>query len=503
MQMGFDTSNSISLAQETSALIQQLQKDQERLQLIQQAANIGIFEWNIQTGQVVWTKEAEDLYGLPHGSFGGSELAWEDWVHPDDLPVSREKLFASVAQKTNLDMQFRVIWPDQSIHWIYAKGCTFYDQQGLPLRMLGINIDVTELKKSAEKLRITEEKLRLFAESDVIGFIFSDIYGEISYANDAFLRLIGYSRSEFTEKKIRWTDITPPESLLVDQQQISEALRKGRSNLYEKQYIHRDGSKIDVLIGYLLLGEKREQAVAFILDITENKRLARQKDEFVGVISHELRTPVTSLKIFAQTLQRRFDKSGEGQNAEMLAKMGIQIDKLTKLIEDLIDTTKIEVCKLELCKTTFNLMSLLTEISEEMQRTTTQHTIHIEGKVERAILGDKDRIGQVLINLLSNAIKYSPHADTVLVNVSSDEEQVIVNVQDFGMGIPLKQQDQIFQRFYRVNEKALETISGLGLGLYISSEIIKRHGGSIWFASAPGYGSTFSFSIPFGKEDTR
>ncbi|MEO7019953.1 MAG: ATP-binding protein [Ktedonobacteraceae bacterium] len=500
MDIGFDASNPLRPEQDAAAAVQHLRENQERLQLIQQAANIGIFEWNLQTGLVVGTKESEELFGLSPGSFAGTETAWEQTLHPDDLPASREKLFASIAQKTALDMQFRVIWPDQSVHWIYAKGRTFYDQQGQPLRILGINVDITERKNSEEKLHITEEKLRLFAESDVIGFVFSDVYGEISHANEAFLRLIGYSKSEFLERKIRWTDITPPEWLPVDQQHINEAQQKGKSSLYEKQYIQRDGSIVDVLIGYLLLGTQRDQAVAFILDITENKRLAREKDAFIEVISHELRTPLTSLKIFAQILHKRFDKSGESQNAQMLAKMSTQIDKLTKLIADLVDVTKIEVGKLALQKTTFDLMSLLREVSEEMQRTTTRHTTRIENGREHIICGDRDRIGQVLTNLVSNAIKYSPHADTILLKVSSEEKQVIVSVQDFGLGIPLDQQDQIFQRFYRVNEKALETISGLGLGLYISAEMIKRHGGRMWFESTPGCGSTFSFSIPLEEE---
>lgn len=499
--MGSKAIEPMSARQEAEALARQLRENQERLQLIQQAANIGIFEWDIQTGLVTWTREAEELYGLQAGTFGGSVAAWEQSVHPDDLPASREKLYASVDQRTNLDMQFRVIWPDQSVHWIYAKARTLYDPQGLPLRMLGINIDITERKEYEEELHITEEKLRLFAESDIIGFMFGNIHGDISYVNDAFLCLTGYSRAEIIEKHVRWTDITPPEWLSVDQQMIEEARQQGAAKLYEKQYVHKDGSRVDVLLGFLLLGKQREQGVAFAIDITERKRLERQKDEFIGVVSHELRTPVTSLKAFAQVLQKRFSKSGDCQNAELLAKMGSQINKLTKLIGDLIDVTKVGVGKLELHGTAFALSPLIDEVMEEMQRTTVRHTLRREGHVERTIRGDRDRVGQVLTNLLSNAIKYSPLADTILIKISSDDEQATVSVQDFGRGIPSEQQEQIFQRFYRVQEKGLETISGLGIGLFISAEMIERQGGNIWFESVPGQGSIFSFSMPFQKEE--
>lgn len=482
--------------QHAAGLVRQLQENRERLQLIQQAATIGIFEWDIQTGLITWTKEAEALFGLAPGSFGGTFAAWERCVYPDDLPEARQQVLASVANKRNLDVQFRVIWPeDGSIHWIYAKARTFYDRQERPLRMLGINIDITERKKYEEELHITEEKLRLFVESDVIGVAFANISGDLSYVNDAFLQITGYSRAEFKEKRMRWADIIPWE-LSGDREKTIEAQQKIPPVLYEKQYIHKDGSSRDILLASLLIGQQREQAVAFVLDVTERKRLERQKDEFLGVVSHELKTPVTSLKVFAQVLCKRFMKSGDRQHAELLAKMDAQIDKLTRLISDLTDVTKMEAGKLQLHKTEFDLSSLIDEVIEEMQRTTAQHHIVRDGALAHSVLADRDRIGQVLTNLISNAIKYSPYADTIITRLSADGEQALVQVQDFGIGIPWEKQKQIFQRFYRVEDDHLETISGLGLGLYISAEMIKRHGGNIWLESQPGCGSAFSFQIP-------
>ena len=236
--------------------------------------------------------------------------------------------------------------------------------------------------------------------------------------------------------------------------------------------------------------------------MTERKRLERQKDEFLAVISHELRTPVTSLKVFAQILQKRFKKADDYQNEALLTKMNKQVDKLIALMDDLIDVTKLEAGQLQLHKANFNLSSFIDEVIEEMQRTTTQHTLIKEGSVQKIVWGDQERLGQVLINLLSNAIKYSPQADRIIVKATSDDRQFTLSVQDFGLGIAQEKQKQIFQRFYRVEEKALETIPGMGLGLYISAEMIKRHGGVIWFESTPGHGSIFSFSIPLPQEKT-
>lgn len=499
--MSFEHASPACAEQQAAGLVRQLQENRERLQLIQQAATIGIFEWDIQTGLITWTKEAEALFGLAPGSFGGTFAAWEQCVYPDDLPEARRQVLESVAQKRNLDAQFRVIWPDDgSIHWIYAKARTFYDSHERPLRMLGINIDITDRKNDEEELHITAEKLRLFVESDVIGVAFANSAGELSYVNDAFLQITGYSRAEFREKSMRWADIVPSEWLRLDRTTIIEAQQKIPPVLYEKQYTHKDGSRRDILIGYLLIGKQQEQAVAFVLDFTERKRLERQKDEFIGIVSHELKTPVTSLKVFAQVLHKRFMKSGDHQHAELLAKMDTQIDKLTRLIGDLTDVTKMEAGKLQLHKTEFDLSGLLDEVTEEMQRTTAQHTIRREGVLARTVRADRDRIGQVLTNLLSNAIKYSPHTDTIITRIFSDGEQAIVQVQDFGIGIPGEKQDQIFQRFYRVEDNHLATISGLGLGLYISAEMIKRHGGDIWFESKPGCGSAFSFKLPLQQQ---
>jgi signal transduction histidine kinase len=133
---------------------------------------------------------------------------------------------------------------------------------------------------------------------------------------------------------------------------------------------------------------------------------------------------------------------------------------------------------------------------ENVQETTQTHRISIDKLAQIKVFGDRDRIGQVLINLLNNAIKYSPQADTVLTRVSKDHNQILVSVQDFGRGIDKEHQYSIFERFYQITDAEGKTYSGLGIGLYISSEIIKRHGGRLWVESQKGKGSTFHFTLP-------
>ncbi len=222
----------------------------------------------------------------------------------------------------------------------------------------------------------------------------------------------------------------------------------------------------------------------------------KQKDNFIGLASHELKTPVTSVKAFAQVLHTKFKKAGDEESALLLMKMGGQLNKLTGLIGDLLDASKLERGKLQFDKKFFDFNEVVEEIVEEMQRTTDNHKIIKKLDRTKSIYGDRNRIGQVLINLLTNAIKYSPQADKVIVKTRRDKDGVTLSIQDFGVGIPKDAKEHVFEQFYRVDGKREETFPGMGLGLYVCAEIIKRHHGKIWVESEKGKGSTFSFSLP-------
>jgi PAS domain S-box-containing protein len=231
-------------------------------------------------------------------------------------------------------------------------------------------------------------------------------------------------------------------------------------------------------------------------DITERKEAEKRKDEFISMASHELKTPVTSLKGFTAILERRFLKEGDEQALTYLGKIDRQVNKLTKLINDLLDISRIQMGKLDYREERFELSCLIQEIIENMQGTTSTHQLFLEEQALSQVFGDRDRIGQVLINLLANAIKYSPQADKVIVRLTTDQNNAIVSVQDFGTGIAKEHHHRIFERFYQVTNAEGQAYPGLGIGLYISCEIIKRHGGQIWVESKKGEGTTFYFTLP-------
>lgn len=230
---------------------------------------------------------------------------------------------------------------------------------------------------------------------------------------------------------------------------------------------------------------------------TEAQKAIGIRDDFISIASHELRTPITSLKMYTQLLQKQLARKGEESLVRSCMKMDAQLNKLTALIGDLLNVSKIEHGKLEFQEGMFDLDALVKETVEHIQPTTTKHVIHIEGSIAQPVWGDKDRIGQVLTNLLSNAIKYSPQADTIIVRLTPEPDMVVVSVQDFGIGIDNEHQSNIFTRFYRVSDPEEKTFPGLGIGLYIAHEIIKRHGGNLTVVSGKEKGSQFSFTLSY------
>lgn len=239
-------------------------------------------------------------------------------------------------------------------------------------------------------------------------------------------------------------------------------------------------------------------AIQNALLFEETKKAVSLRDEFISASSHELKTPVTSLKLYTQALKSRYYQKVPGLTP-YLNKIESQTNKLIKLVNDLLNVSRLQHGKLDFHMRKFNLLKLIKETVDIVQETKPTHKIIIKGTLKRQVYGDKFRISQVLINLLTNAIKFSPKMDEVLVNVVDGNQAAIISVQDFGIGIIKLHQKKIFTRFYRVSGTNEITYPGLGMGLYITSEIIKRHNGTLVVDSEKGKGSVFTFTLPYHK----
>jgi len=356
-----------------------------------------------------------------------------------------------------------------------------------------------ELRVSQLELRQSRGQYQLVVENteDLVNLL--DMEGQYVYVSPSHQKILGYTSEELMEKSL--LEFVHPEDVKQIEKEFNK-ITNGKTARAVYRFRHKKGQYLTLEGVGSAIADDSGVPYVFVTtsrDISQRVELEKRKDEFISIASHELKTPVTSIKAYAQYLRTKFQRTGDEQSSTLLEKMDKQLDKLTVLIGDLLDVSKIEAGKLQLNKQYFDLNELTADLVEEMQRTTDTHTLRIEGRVRRKLFGDRERVGQVITNFLSNAIKYSPEGKVVTIKLSATATQAQLAVKDTGIGIPYEKQRKIFTRFFRVDGNKQETFPGLGLGLYISAQIIRRHKGKIWVESEPGNGSTFCFTLPFRK----
>ncbi|HLO37533.1 MAG TPA: ATP-binding protein [Lacibacter sp.] len=345
-----------------------------------------------------------------------------------------------------------------------------------------------------------EERLRLIIQNafDIIT-IFSE-KGDVIYESESIEEILGYKPTERIDKNVFNDAIVHPDDREKKELMFKNALaNSGKDIKSEFRLLHKDGSYrvMEAVCINLLNNTKIKGILANYHDVTERRALEKQKEQFIGIASHELKTPVTSIKGYVQVLEEIFTLNGNTEALSMLKKMEGQIDRLTNLIKDLLDVTQISEGILKLKKSDFDLNELITEVITEIQPIALKHLIVTDLQPLQLINGDKEKLRQVLVNVLSNAIKYSPGGRKVEIRSYADEKSAVVAVKDYGIGMTDETQKKIFNRFFRDVGPAMSTFPGLGLGLYIASEILKVHGGNMWVKSTLNEGAEFFFSIPF------
>lgn len=277
-----------------------------------------------------------------------------------------------------------------------------------------------------------------------------------------------------------------------------QALQAGADDYIAKDQLQ--GELLYRMIRYAIERKKAEHERENLLrEQIASRELEAKRNEFISMVVHELKTPLTSLKSSAQLLQRQSVRAGNEKMTQLTSRMDAQINRLTGLIDDFLDVTRITAGKLQFREEFFAFDELVVEIVEELQTITEQHKLIIEGESNATVWGDRMRIGQVITNLLTNAMKYAPDTDRVLVKIAVDADKVTLRVQDFGPGIPKELQKKVFDPFYRIEGKEQKSASGLGLGLHIASEIIRRQEGEIWIESEEGKGAEVCFTLSLNR----
>ena len=529
---------------------------EERLDFVQRASASGLFEWDVRADNIVWSAELEALYGLPAGGFQGRYENWLAHVHPDDRKHVEADLQAALAGKDPYDVEYRIVWPDGTLRWIWGQADVTRDEDGNVLRVLGVNIDITARKTYEENLRFLARASALLSASLDIDTIWRsltelaiphiadwcavDVLNEqgifdiaaIAHRDPEKVRLVRAYREAHpidmngAHGLPQIVKTLQPEHIPM----ITDALLAAVARDEDDLAIIRDLGMSSALSVPLVVRGQGVGAITFVtsdsrrrLDApevamatelatraslalenatlyAEARAAVRVRDDFISVASHELKTPITSLKMYTQMLHRQLVRAGEERQASFLAKIDAQANKLIRLVNDLLDVTRLQHGRLAYRDTLFDLNTVVREASEEAEPATEGHVIHIEGSIQRQLYGDRDRIGQVLLNLLTNAIKFSPTTEPVTVEVTEEGDWARVTVRDHGIGIDEEHQAHIFDQFYRVEDTHDQNYPGLGIGLYITHEIVTRHGGTISVTSAKGSGSTFTVALPFARE---
>ena len=258
-----------------------------------------------------------------------------------------------------------------------------------------------------------------------------------------------------------------------------------------------DGLSLRLLFLQSFMGIMAATTLILAAVMAERRALAQRKDAFINMASHELRTPLTVLRGYTQLLQKQLAHTEHPHALRALARMETQTRQLSRLIDDLLDLSKIQAGKLTFTDENVDVDALVHEVVEQFQQTNSNYQICTKGNASGTLICDRERLSQVLSNLLTNAVKYSPQAEQIVVHVTSTNQSVTVSVQDFGLGIPTEEQEKVFQQYYRIAGQHERTAPGMGIGLSIAREIIEHYGGKLWVESVEGRGSTFSFSLPW------
>lgn len=235
--------------------------------------------------------------------------------------------------------------------------------------------------------------------------------------------------------------------------------------------------------------------IGTILDITEKKQEEQRKNSFIAMVSHEIKTPITAVTAYLQMVLQKAQKDQDSFYINMISRADIKIKKMTAMVQDFLNVSRLEEGKLQIIKKQFEISPVIREVAEDGQFLTTQHTINILGCGDLKVYGDKEKLTHVLSNLLSNAIKYSPAGGYIFIKCEAQDNKARISVTDQGVGIKKSDQKRIFERFYRVANEKVQTASGFGIGLYLASEILTHHDSQLQINSKEGVGSTFFFDL--------
>ncbi len=516
-----------------------LDKPRKQQSFIEQVAQLSpsiIAVFNVNTGNYIYVNSAiESILGYSSDDWTTGGISFiSSLVHPDDyktVMAENQKALELVnstppgEHEPVFNFEYRIRHKNGNWIWFHTFGTVFNrDAEGNVEHALNISLDITARKEMEQSIKQKEEELRKLnkqlemkilertkelqeseqklREAQHIAHMGNWEYnlktGTIYWSEEIF-RIHGLDQSQGEPSYPEFIKLFTDPPLL--EQSVANAISKGIPYELDLEIKRPDGEiRYIQAMGRPIFNDagKCIKLYGATIDITDRKELEKRKDDFINMASHELKTPLTSMNIFIDVLSKHIPEDNK-KAKHYTQRIKDQVVKLKELGDNMLDVSRIRTGKLVLASEKFRLDTELKKVVEDVQVESTKHKIKILETESITIRADRERIVQVLTNLLTNAVKYSPDSEDVLVRLKRTDTEVTVSVQDFGIGIPAEQIDRIFEKLYQVPELRDKSYPGLGLGLYISKEIITSHHGKIWVESKKGTGSTFFVTLPIAS----
>ena len=447
-------------------------------------------------------------------------MVWTTMIHEDDLVHIGPIYKAALENHVPFSIEFRLRNFEGVYRWIRLNGAPRFDSNNVYQGFICSGVDFTEekeqllkiaqinvalvqanqqLENANEALRRSEENLQSAFNAAELGSCSLDLKTGIAEMSARYRSLYGLPM----QGEITWAmviEALEPEFIDEVNLVMQNAMNYGTpvDSTYAIRHLVTGERRWMRVTGKVSVDEEGNfaQVYAVVMDVTVQKQDEQRKNDFIAMVSHELKTPLTSITGYAQVLHRMAKKAEETSTTGILEKMGLQVKKMSGMINGFLNVSRLESGKIRIDILQFDMHILIKEITEEFFTTTPGHQITYHGEGPITVLADRDKIGHVINNLISNAIKYSSATSEIDISCQVRSTDVLFSIKDQGIGVNSQDLTKLFDRYYRVQGTQTKTVSGFGIGLYLSAEIIQRHGGRIWAESEIGLGSTFYFTIP-------
>jgi len=476
---------------------EKIEEGQIAFRLAVEAANFGTWFIHSITREFITDARSRELFGYREDEPLTLEQAMAQ-ITDEYRPYVTEKLENAIYNHGDYDVTYPVIGVhDQRLRWLRAIGNLKADSSGTFSAFTGVVMDITDQYLAGADIRRAEESLRMAVDAAGLGTFQISLEDGVFTSSPKLKEFFGFHPDEEMSYEAAMKQVHPDFRDLVAANAEKAFSEKARFDMEHLIIGYHDEKMRWVrAIGEIQQKEGKEYFSGVLHEITEKKLDEIRKNDFIGIVSHELKTPLTSIKTYIQLMQARSVKTEDEYLIKILEKADLQINKMTTMINGFLDISRLESGKIHINRRWFDLSDLLKAAEEETKATVDSHITIFNPIRSVQVNADRDKIEQVINNLISNAVKYSPAGSTIRISCTSDDTFAYVSVKDQGKGIKTEDIAHIFDRYYRVEGEEMQSISGFGIGLYLCSEIITHHQGFISVESHPGSGSDFVFSLP-------